>query len=83
MKTDIQIAKRCKLKRIEEIAKKLNLKDEYYEVYGKYKAKIELSLLNKLKNKKDGKLILADGNNSDSSGRRKINCHNRINSRLK
>ena len=58
MKTDIQIAQECKLKRIEEIAKKLNLKDEYYEVYGKYKAKIELSLLNKLKNKKDGKLIL-------------------------
>ena len=50
MKTDIQIAQECKLKRIEEIAKKLNLKDEYYEVYGKYKAKIELSLLNKLKN---------------------------------
>lgn len=58
MKTDIQIAQECKLKRIEEIAKKLNLKDEDYEVYGKYKAKIELSLLNKLKNKKDGKLIL-------------------------
>lgn len=58
MKTDIQIAQECKLKRIEEIAKRLNLKDEDYEVYGKYKAKIELSLLNKLKNKKDGKLIL-------------------------
>lgn len=58
MKTDIQIAQECKLKRIEEIAKKLNLKNEDYEVYGKYKAKIELSLLDKLKNKKDGKLIL-------------------------
>ena len=58
MKTDIQIAQECKLKRIEEIAKKLNLKDEDYEVYGKYKAKIELSLLDKLKNKPDGKLIL-------------------------
>lgn len=58
MKTDIQIAQECKLKRIEEIAKKLNLKNEDYEAYGKYKAKIELSLLEKLKNKKDGKLIL-------------------------
>lgn len=58
MKTDIQIAQECKLKRIDEIAKMLNLTDEDYEVYGKYKAKIELSVLNKLKDKKDGKLIL-------------------------
>ena len=58
MKTDIQIAQECKLKRIEEIAKILNLTDEDYEVYGKYKAKIELSVLNKLKDKKDGKLVL-------------------------
>lgn len=58
MKTDIQIAQECKLKKIEEIAKKLNLKNEDYEAYGKYKAKIELSILDKLKNKKDGKLIL-------------------------
>lgn len=58
MKTDIQIAQECKLKRIYEIAKMLNLTDEDYEVYGKYKAKIELSVLNKLKDKKDGKLVL-------------------------
>ena len=58
MKSDIEIAQECQLKRIEEIAKMLNLTDEDYEVYGKYKAKIELSILNKLKEKKDGKLIL-------------------------
>ena len=58
MKTDIEIAQECKLERIEKIAKKLNLTDDDYEVYGKYKAKIELSLLNKLKDKKDGKLVL-------------------------
>ena len=58
MKTDIEIAQECKLKRVDEIAKMLNLTDEDYEVYGKYKAKIELSLLNKLKDKKDGKLVL-------------------------
>lgn len=58
MKSDIEIAQECKLLRIEKIAEKLNLKDEDYEVYGKYKAKIELSLLDKLKDKKDGKLIL-------------------------
>lgn len=58
MKTDIEIAQECKLERIEKIAEKLNLTDDDYEVYGKYKAKIELSLLNKLKDKKDGKLVL-------------------------
>ena len=58
MKTDIEIAQECKLERIEKIAEKLNLLDDDYEVYGKYKAKIELSLLNKLKDKNDGKLIL-------------------------
>ena len=58
MKSDIEIAQECKLLRIEKIAEKLNLTEDDYEVYGKYKAKIELSLLNKLKDKKDGKLIL-------------------------
>ena len=58
MKTDIEIAQECKLERIEKIAEKLKLSDDDYEVYGKYKAKIELSLLNKLKDKNDGKLIL-------------------------
>ncbi|EKV56820.1 formate--tetrahydrofolate ligase [Brachyspira hampsonii] len=58
MKTDIEIAQECKLERIEKIAEKLKLSDDDYEVYGKYKAKIELSLLNKLKDKNDGKLVL-------------------------
>ncbi|ASJ20895.1 formate--tetrahydrofolate ligase [Brachyspira hampsonii] len=58
MKTDIEIAQECKLERIEKIAEKLKLTDDDYEVYGKYKAKIELSLLNKLKDKNDGKLVL-------------------------
>ncbi|MEI0525835.1 formate--tetrahydrofolate ligase [Brachyspira murdochii] len=58
MKTDIEIAQECKLKRINEIAEMLNLTDDDYEAYGKYKAKIELSLLNKLKDKKNGKLVL-------------------------
>ena len=44
MKTDIEIAQECKLERIEKIAEKLNLTDDDYEVYGKYKAKINLLL---------------------------------------
>ncbi|MGL6114844.1 MAG: formate--tetrahydrofolate ligase [Cetobacterium sp.] len=56
--TDIEIAQSAKLLKIHEIAKKLNLTDDDYEVYGKYKAKLDLSLLKKLDTKKDGKLIL-------------------------
>lgn len=58
MKTDIQIAQEAKLLKISEIAKKLSLTEDEYEVYGKYKAKLELSLLKKLENKKNGKLVL-------------------------
>ena len=41
-----------------QIGKNRKNSREIDEVYGKYKAKIELSLLNKLKDKKDGKLVL-------------------------
>ena len=58
MKNDIEIAKECKLEKIIKIADKLNLEENDYEVYGKYKAKIELNILNKLKQKENGKLIL-------------------------
>lgn len=58
MKTDIQIAQEAKLLKISELAKKLNLDEEDYEAFGNYKAKLNLSLLNKLSEKEDGKLIL-------------------------
>ncbi len=58
MKTDIQIAQETKLLHISEIAKKLGLTEDDYDQYGKYKAKIDFNLLNKLENKEDGKLIL-------------------------
>ena len=58
MKNDIEIAKECKLEKIKKIADKLNLTEEDYEIYGNYKAKISLNILNKLKNKKNGKLVL-------------------------
>ena len=54
--TDIEIAKKFKLKNINEIAKQLNIEDEDIELYGKYKAKI--SNPEKYYNKSDGKLIL-------------------------
>ena len=56
--TDIEIARSTKLDNIIDIAKKIGLEDEDLEVYGKYKAKISNKVLNKAKNRKDGKLIL-------------------------
>ena len=41
MKTDLEIAKECKIKPITEIAKELGLREEQIELYGKYKAKIQ------------------------------------------
>ena len=47
-----------KLKNIYEISRLLNIPDEYIEPYGKYKAKIDLSYYDKIKDRKDGKLVL-------------------------
>lgn len=50
--SDIEIAQQCKMKHIEEIAAKINLSPDDLELYGKYKAKIPLRLINedKIKN---------------------------------
>ncbi len=58
MKTDIQIAQETPMLHIEEIAKKIGLTSDDIEQYGKYKAKVNLDVLNSRKDKKDGKLIL-------------------------
>ncbi len=55
--SDIEIAQSVEMKPITEIAKVAGVADEYLEQYGKYKAKVDLSLLND-ETKKDGKLIL-------------------------
>ena len=54
---DIEIARNTKLEEINVIARKLNVEDDI-EQYGKHKAKISLEVMEKLKNKKNGKLIL-------------------------
>ena len=56
--TDIEIAQQCEMKHITEIAKKADVDLKYIEQYGSFKAKIDLSLLNDAKDKKDGKLVL-------------------------
>ncbi len=55
--TDIDIAQQASLQHIKEIAAKLNLTEDHLEMYGKYKAKLPLSLLNEDQVKKN-KLIL-------------------------
>ncbi len=59
MLNDIEIAEKAKLRKISDVAKdRLGISEDEIEAYGRYKAKVSLSCLDKLKNKKDGKLIL-------------------------
>ena len=59
MKSDIEIARAAKPKKIDLIANQLSIGEEYLELYGKYKCKVDLAIIDKdLKDKKDGKLIL-------------------------
>lgn len=55
--TDIEIAQQCEMKPITEIAKTAGIDEKYIEQYGRYKAKIDLSIMD-APNGKDGKLIL-------------------------
>lgn len=66
--TDIEIAEKVELERIDKIAKKLNIDEDDIECYGKYKAKISNDVYKKLKNKKDGKLILVTAINPTPLG---------------
>ncbi|MEW6170323.1 MAG: formate--tetrahydrofolate ligase, partial [Candidatus Omnitrophota bacterium] len=61
MLSDIQISKAAKLKPILKIAKSLGLKEKEIDLYGKFKAKIHLEALNRLKQKKHAKYILITG----------------------
>jgi len=56
--TDIEIAQRAKLEKINVIAEKAGLSEEDYEQYGNYKAKVSIDVLKKNSDRKDGKLIL-------------------------
>lgn len=64
MKTDIKISQQANLEDIDQICDKIGLED--YEKLGKYKAKIDLSYLQK--DKKDSKLVLVTATNPTPSG---------------
>lgn len=57
MKSDIEIAQAAKMKNIKEIAEALGIDEKYLELYGNYKAKVQLGILDELKNRPDGKYI--------------------------
>ena len=68
MLTDIQIAQQTPCEPITEIAKKLNIDADDLEMYGKYKAKLPLSLNKKYADRENGKLILVTAINPTPAG---------------
>ncbi|MHB8926715.1 MAG: formate--tetrahydrofolate ligase [Bacillota bacterium] len=58
MKSDIEIAQAAKLEPIVQIAKKMGLTEDDLELYGKYKAKISLDVIPRLKDKPDAKYVV-------------------------
>lgn len=68
MKTDIEIAQSSKMLPIAQIAKNVGIEEDELELYGKYKAKINLDIFKRLEDKKDGKLILVTAINPTPAG---------------
>ena len=68
MKSDIEIAQDAKLVHIKEVAKKLEINEDDLDFYGKYKAKLSDELIDKVKDNKDGKLILVTAINPTPAG---------------
>lgn len=68
VKTDVQIAQEAKMSPINEIAEYLGITEDELDLYGKYKAKVSLDVLERLEDKPDGKLILVTAINPTPAG---------------
>ncbi|EGP4885281.1 TPA: formate--tetrahydrofolate ligase [Enterococcus faecium] len=68
MKSDLQISQETELEPIVEVASKLDLKEDDLELYGKYKAKINFSGINRSKDNAEGHLILVTSINPTPAG---------------
>ena len=68
MLSDIEISQNAKMLPIKEVAAKIGIDEDYLEYYGKYKAKLSDEYLNKIKDNKDGKLILVTAINPTPAG---------------
>ena len=84
MKSDIQIAQEAVMEPITEVAKRLDIREDELELYGKYKAKFSDELLERLKDEPDGKLVLVtaitptpagEGKTTISIGLTEALCH--------
>lgn len=67
-KTDLEIATEAKMIHIKDVAEKIGLTENDIEYYGKYKAKLNLDILEKNKNKKDAKVVLVTAINPTPAG---------------
>lgn len=68
MLSDIEIAQQAELLPIAEVAKKIGIKDGELELYGRFKAKLNDSLADRLSSKPDGKLVLVTAINPTPAG---------------
>lgn len=68
MMKDIEIAQSNEMEDIVLIADKIQIGHQYLEKYGKYKAKIDLSIMQEIKDQKDGQLILVTAINPTKAG---------------
>ena len=68
MPSSLEIAQTATLRPIEEIAAEAGLEPHEVEPYGRTKAKIDLSILERLRETADGKLDLRDGDHADAGG---------------
>lgn len=68
MKTDVQIAQEAQMKPIVEVASQLDISVDELELYGKYKAKISPDVLERLKDRPNGKLVLVTAINPTPAG---------------
>jgi formyltetrahydrofolate synthetase len=68
MQSSLEIAQEAELERIEVIAEGLGLEEEEFEPYGRYKAKVDLSVLDRLGGEADGKLVCVTGMTPTAAG---------------
>ena len=68
MKSDIQIAQEASMLPIQEVASSLGIREDELELYGKYKAKLSDELMEDIKDRPNGKLILVTAINPTPAG---------------
>ena len=68
MKSSLEIAQEAELQPIDAIAEQSGLEESEYEPYGRYKAKVDLSVLDRMAGQPDGKLVCVTGMTPTKAG---------------